>query len=161
MRAKTVTCQYCGEPAPNSDRGQDRKYHTDCSLKAKAEKRRRKREDPAARERERDYQRKRRAERRENPKTAEYDRELQRVRAARHRAKTQVANDMKNDLTLAKIELGKASETLNDAAHKVNRKFGEIDQRLKKVESRLDIERRDDAQDEESPKRRTVFDRLR
>ena len=160
MRAETIICGYCGEPAPNSTRGQDRKYHTDCALKVKADRKRRMREDPEVRKRDREYQRKRRAERRENPKTAAYDRELQRSRAARHRERVKAANEVKNELTLAKIELGKASDTLTDAAHRVNRKFVEIDNRLKEVESKLSIERSDDAQ-EESPKHRPVFDRLR
>lgn len=158
MRPATITCQRCGEPAPNSVRGAFRKYHPKCKLDMLAEKRREDRLDPDRRALEARRQRDRRAKKKEDPEAYGAVLEQQRQSRARQRDRMNAYNELKGDLIEAQVAVQDAATTLNKAALDVNAKFSDHERRIRRLE-----ERTGGANDpsERQPGRAPIFDRLR
>ena len=141
-RPDTITCEYCSKPAPNSRSGAYRKYHIGCgkTLRAAREKVTRKalrKSDAALREREAQDRKDRREEIKKDPKALEHEREMARLRQARQRAKRALYDEMKAELTKARIELAKASDAMTGAALKVNDEFVDLKRRIETLEAQL------------------------
>ena len=136
-RPTTITCEICGKPAPNSARGQYRKYHLDCQAKLRASRRKERRDaDEELRLKEKEAAARRRELRKSDPKALEHEREMNRLRQARRRAKVEVYSETQRELAQSRIELQKASATLTEAAYNVNSKIVDHEQRLQALERR-------------------------
>ena len=137
-RPDTVICQYCGEPAPNTRRGQPRKYHVDCSRKVRAERVAEQRKDPKVRERINAQERERRKKRREDEQARLELNAGQRTRGQRFRDRNRVRAELEGEMIKCKIELGKASDALMSAAASVNDRVANMELRIAQIEARID-----------------------
>ena len=160
MRPTTITCELCGKPAPNSRRGQHRKYHVECQMKLRAQRAKEKREDPEVRMAQRIKQRERRAEIRKDPKRR--DELLRQERAARDRKRERINayNEMRAEMVRTTAAAAEAVATLNAVALSLNKKVAEFERRLARLEAQKGVPHepeREPAQAQRAP----IYDRLR
>lgn len=160
MRPETIICQICGKPAPNSRRGQHRKYHAECQLKLRAQRAKAKREDPEVRNAQRIRQRERRAEIRRDPKRREEVLRQERAARDRKRERINAYNEMQAEMVRTNAAAAEAIATLNAAALSINKKVAEFEQRLARLEAQKGVTHEPE-QEVEPTHRAPIFDRLR